>query len=117
MTSKTKDSYLWDYDTIDDYCKEKQIDFMKLGRAAVDKGHLMNEMYQTMLLEFPEPRTWDETFNQYEELFKNLQHDIISTRIIKGAEIIEQETDAEKKRNYFAVYRNLEKKLKELKEG
>jgi hypothetical protein len=44
-----------------------------------------------------------------------MQEIIIMNRIIKGAEVIERETDQSKRRQYLRVYEELERKLNDLK--
>lgn len=39
----------------------------------------------------------------------------IQERLVKGAEMIEAETNPDKKKEYMAVYNQLERKLSELK--
>lgn len=114
MTSQINDLYQNHNDTTDKYCQEQEETFIRISKGAFEKGWMLPEIYQDMLIDLPKPKNLDEAYDEFEKLFHTLQQNIIQSRIIKGAEMIDKESDPIKKKRYFEVYDDLLKKLNEL---
>jgi membrane peptidoglycan carboxypeptidase len=89
--------------------KSSREHYSSILKLSHDKKYLTEEQYQELS---KEPLT---TLDELEQAYSKMQYLIISNRIIKGAEVIERETDQSKRRQYLRVYEELERKLNDLK--
>lgn len=112
MIEQDKSWYLLTNGTIDEYCQVEQVEFMRHSKAAVDRGNLLRELYIDMLMEVPEPKTWKEAFEHFDALHSKKIYNIILSKMIKSAEVIDKETDPVKRNQYLEVYKKLEEKLR-----
>lgn len=89
--------------------------YHRLIKQCVKKGEITIEAYRE--LEALDPKTDDDVSSSYDVLFekaKEKQIQDIQMRIVKGAEMIDDEPDMNKRRQYVALYNQLLHKLQEL---
>lgn len=105
------------------YVLEKQGMFMQTLEAAWKHKKIDEVSYKRLSLDEFEGTTMDEAFDHYQSLFEELMdvaidHEVqkIQHRILKGAEMIEKETDPIKRRQYMGVYEALLTELEALKQ-
>lgn len=109
-------------ESIEEYKIRKQEEVINLLETSKKLGKIDEVTHKRLLLETCDAKDWEGVFDHYLRLWgdivsilANFEEQAIYNRLIKGAEMIEKETDPDKRRQYLAVYSALEKRLEEIR--
>ena len=99
-----------------EYIAEKQAEIMRIIEISKQQEKINQDEYASLMLF--QADTIDELKDWYRELIVTLaqkEFDEIQDRIVKGAMMIEKETDPHKKKQYLELYDQLCEKLEDLR--
>lgn len=114
MTNKTNESLPLN-ESIQEYVDRNEEQFTTLLESAFKQGKIDEFNYKRLMSEYCEYIEWDDVFRYYESIYLDFIETLIHNRLLKGAELIEQESDPEKKAYYLRIYDGLVEKLETLK--
>lgn len=107
-----------------EYIQAKQDEFLRLLESSHKAKKIDDLNYKRLLLETCEYENPDDIYDYFHNLFDDLQNClenaelfILEARIVKGAEMIEKETDPKKLKQYNRLYDALIAEHEALKEG
>lgn len=106
--------------SLEEYVSEREILFARILKRAISQRLISEAAYEQLMCQVVEERTWDEAFRRLEELFMELldtMRNHLLERMVKGAEMIENESNPEKKATYLKHYGQLENQFNQLKGG
>lgn len=104
-----------------EYQERKQKEIVNFLNGAKEKGNIDELSYRRYLLETCTENEWDPTFEHFEKIWTNIFETItqtelqkLSERIIRGAQMIEDEPDQARRRKMMEVYDALLKRMQEI---
>lgn len=108
-------------ESLDEYVERKQTELIAFLNRHSKRIDELN--FKRLVSEVFDGHTWEEVFNHFHNMYGRIinvlrdnEMQSLKERMVKGAQMIEDEQNEAKRQDYLTHYGRLEKRLKELNE-